>query len=536
MTSKKQQAKNNEFQSNNKMIENFNILQKKYDNIQKLLLTSNKIIWETDTKFNLISVSEKQLETLGYKTEELVGKNIFDLLLPPNKDSIKNEILNKIKQDNSFSDLEITVLSKDKKVNYMLISGVLLFDTDGKAKNYLGILEDITKEKNEYLKLQSQKIKAENDSKSKSIFLAKMSHEIRTPMNGIIGTVGLLKDTTLSNNQLDFLDIINVSGNSLMSIINDILDISKIEAGKIELENEYFNISIMISDIIKMLGYKAAEKRLVFRKKINNDIPRIVKGDIVRLKQVLINLTNNAIKFTKHGNVTIEIEKLQQKDKKLKLKFKVVDTGIGISEKGRKKLFQEFSQTDASISRKYGGSGLGLLISKKFIELMGGKIFVESKEGKGSVFWFVLEMEIGKEKPLGQPIDKKVITKKSKKKLSVLIVEDNIINQKVTMANLRQLGHDVEIAENGQIAVEMFESGEYDLILMDIQMPVMDGYEATQEIRKYEEKNNISDKIKIVAITANAMKEDRSKCISAGMNDYITKPIKQDELQRVLKI
>lgn len=513
------------------MIENINILQNKYNNIQNLLQVSNKIIWETDIEFNFISFSEKQAEISGYKNEELIGKNIFDLLLPENKD----RIINKIKQNNSFSNLEITLLSKDKKVNYMLISGMLLFDTAGKPQSYFGILEDITKRKNDYLKLQSQKRKTENDSKSKFIFLAKMSHEIRTPMNGIIGTVSLLKDTNLSNNQRDFLEIINVSGNSLVSIINDILDISKIEAGKIKLENKYFNITILINDIMKMLGYKAAEKRLIFRKKIDENIPKIVKGDIVRLKQVLTNLANNAIKFTKQGSVTIEVEKLQQKNNRVKLKFKVVDTGIGISEEVRGKLVQEFSQTNTSTSRKYGESGLGLLICKKFIELMGGEIFVESKEGKGSVFGFVLEMETGEKRLPEQPQSKKADAEISNGKLLVLVVEDNVINQKVTMANLRQLGHDVEIAENGKKAVEMFENGEYDLILMDIQMPVMDGYEATQEIRKYEEENNISDKIKIIAVTANALKEDRSKCINAGMNDYITKPIKQAELKRMLK-
>ncbi len=532
MTSRKQQARKTKNQSKKNMIEKIDVLQKKYDDIQNLLRVSNKIIWECDIEFNFTSFFENQVEIPGYKNDELIGKNIFDILFPESKDIILKEI----KQNNFFSNLEIMFLPKDKKVNYMLISGTLLFDAAGKPQSYFGIMENITKRENNYIKLQSQKIKAENDSKSKSLFLAKMSHEIRTPMNGIIGTVSLLKDTDLSNSQRDFLDIISVSGNNLMSIINDILDISKIEAGKIELENESFDLSNMLSEIVKILGYKAVEKRLVFRKMIDKDVPKIVKGDIIRLKQVIINLTNNAIKFTKQGNVTIEVEILQQKNNRVKLKFKVVDTGIGISEEGKKKLFQEFSQTDASISRKYGGSGLGLLISKKFIELMGGDIFVESEEGKGSVFWFVIEMEIGEEKLIEQPKRKKVITEKPKKKMLILVVEDNIINQKVTMANLNKFGHDIEIAENGKMAVEMFESGKYDLILMDIQMPVMDGYEATKNIRKIEKNNNISNKIKIVAITANAMKEDRSKCLNAGMDDYITKPIKQAELKRILEI
>ena len=536
MVSNNQQAKNSKNQSKNERIEDFSVLQNKYNSIKNLLLLSNKTIWETDSDFKFVFTSENKTSLPGYNSEELNGKSIFDFILHENKNQLKKELQNKIERDNSFSNFEISILSKDDKVNYMLISGITLFEDDGKIKNYFGVLENNTKEKKEHLKLQSQKQKAEKDSKSKSLFLAKMSHEIRNPMNGIIGTVNLLKDTKLSINQRDFLDIIKVSGNSLMSIINDILDISKIEAGKIELENEDFNVNILINDIMKMLGYKAAEKRLIFRKEINENVPEIVKGDIFRLKQVIINLTNNAIKFTKQGYVTIEVEKLQQNNNQVKLKFKVVDTGIGISKEGKRKLFQEFSQTDASISRKYGGSGLGLIISKKFIELMGGEIFVESKEGEGSTFWFVLEMEIGTKIISEQSNLKKVPTEIMKKKLSILMVEDNIINQKVTMANLFQFGHDVEIAENGKKAVEMFISGEYDIILMDIQMPVMDGYEATKEIRKYEEKNNISDKIKIVAITANAMKEDRSKCLKAGMNEYITKPIKQAELKRVLKI
>jgi CheY-like chemotaxis protein len=245
---------------------------------------------------------------------------------------------------------------------------------------------------------------------------------------------------------------------------------------------------------------------------------------------------NNAIKFTKKGSVTLEIEKTKQINHKINLLFRIIDTGTGISEEGQKRLFQEFSQTDISITRKYGGTGLGLIISKKLSKLMGGEIGVESKIGKGSTFWFTVVLETGSE--IKKESEKKSMKEeqKIKKRLSILVAEDNVINQKVAMINLKQLGHDVEIAVNGKMAVDMYSKNKYDLILMDIQMPVLDGIEATKEIRKIEKENNVSDKIKIVAITANAMKEDKNKCLSAGMDDYITKPFKSEDMERALII
>ncbi len=380
---------------------------------------------------------------------------------------------------------------------------------------------------------QRAKENAEAATRSKSIFLANMSHEIRTPMNGIIGMIDILKHTDLKFKQQEHLNIINTSANNLMTIINDILDFSKIEAGQIEMENINFDIRFQIEEIIKLLTLKTKEKKLNLFTKIDKNIPKILNGDTVRLKQIIINLTNNAIKFTEKGSINIDVLLREENNKKVKLLFVVTDTGIGISKDGLKKLFRSFSQTDASTTRKYGGTGLGLTISKKLAELMGGEIGVESEIEKGSKFWFTTVFNIGKKE---KKIFKKTkIINISGKKLNILLAEDNPINQRVAIFNLKRLGHITDIAENGKIAIEKFQKKSYDLILMDIQMPELDGMEATKKIREIEKKSKIKkNPISIVAMTANALKGDKENFLSKGMDNYISKPFKPKELADLL--
>jgi signal transduction histidine kinase/ActR/RegA family two-component response regulator len=412
----------------------------------------------------------------------------------------------------------------------------------GKAKVFLDLYLQKRELERMNAELKIARDKAEAATHTKSLFLASMSHEIRTPLNGIIGMANILKDTQLSKEQQEFLEIINISGNNLLGIINDILDFSKIESGQVELENISFDLYKEVDEIIKLLTLKANEKRLELRVEIAQPVPRYVFGDSLRLKQILINLLNNAIKFTPTGSVTLKIAKLHQnpKDKgdnkkRVKLIFRVIDTGIGISEEGKKRLFRAFSQTESSISRKYGGTGLGLAISKNLSKMMNGEIGVESEEGKGSKFWFTAEFEIS-EAATSDIREFGTFEHPEKFALKILLVEDNLINQKVALFNLNKLGHHVDVAENGKIGLEMFISNHYDLILMDVLMPVMNGIEATHKIREYEKMKGVEKPIQIIAMTANALKGEREKMIAEGMNDYISKPFKPEDLMKMLRI
>lgn len=372
-------------------------------------------------------------------------------------------------------------------------------------------------------------------AEARSLFLANMSHEIRTPMNGIIGMVDILKKTKLAEDQRDYLAIIESSGDSLLSIINDLLDYSKLEAGKLELENIPFMLSHELNNVFRMLDVLARKKDITLSLEIDEMTPDFLTGDPVRLKQIIINLVNNAIKFTHVGGVTIKVDPQRLKGKKsIILQFEITDTGIGISEDGKKALFQSFSQADKSTTRKFGGTGLGLVICKNLVEMMGGEIGVESVLGKGSTFWFTAVFDIIAEDVYQLAVQDETTDHLKKtefnKRLKILLAEDNKINQKVASAILSKMGHVVDIANNGKEAVDLYRGSNYDIIFMDIQMPEMDGMEATLKIREFEEAENKVKKIPIIALTANAMEKDREKYLGAGMDDYISKPFKSEEL------
>ena len=378
--------------------------------------------------------------------------------------------------------------------------------------------------------LEEEKKKALEASKYKSLFLANMSHEIRTPLNGVIGMTEILKETNLTEEQKKYLDIINISGNNLLSIINDILDYSKIEANQLELEYITLDIFKEIDDVIKLLNLKAKSKGLKLSREITSDVPQFFIGDPLRIKQILINFCNNAIKFTSKGFVHIDVSLVEKHKKTIVLKFEVKDTGIGITKENQQKLFKEFSQVDASTTRKFGGTGLGLSISQKLAKMMDGDVGIESEFGKGSTFWFTAKFELSDKK--NDSTSKKEIHI-SLKKQKILLVEDNKINQKVAAYTLTKYGNTVDVANDGLEAVALFEKNKYDIIFMDIQMPNMNGYEATQEIRKIELEKKLP-KTKIIAMTANALKGEKEKCISIGMDDYLSKPFKQEALLQIL--
>lgn len=478
----------------------------------------------------LIFVNDVLCNLLGYNSQsELLSLKAKDILSAQNLQQVIKNHDDRIAGKEVPPEYEIKMNTKSGHVIDVSMR-VKLIQYKGEPA-IIGTLKDISKSKNYEKKLILAKEKAEKATLSKTMFLAGMSHEIRNQMNSIIGITDVLSETRLEKEQKDYVKIIKDSGDTLLDIINEILDLSKIEAGQVTLDDQKFSLSSILQQVTSLYELQARDRKLYLNTKIDKDLPEFLCGDVTRLLQILANLVGNALKFTDEGGITIHVACEEILKQQVLLKFKVIDSGIGISKDSQEKLFKPFSQTHAAVERKVGGTGLGLVICKHLARLMEGEIGVESSPESGSTFWFTAKLNIPEsreESPdgfnnlTGIPLTKRI-----------LMVEDNLLNQHLTTTILEKGGYKTDIASNGKEGVDMFQQKQYAIVLMDIQMPVMDGIEATQLIREYEAKHS---KIKstIVAITAHSKERDRQRLEQAGIDHYLRKPFKPEDLLNII--
>lgn len=499
-----------------------------HDNIQKAINVINDAIYKTDSEGNLVFVNLAWEKISGYSAEETIGKPKANFVHPDDHNKVIHSI-NKLLFDKQNTDKgEFRIVTKDKGIKVVEYHRYLLFNEDNHYIGSSGILTDVTERK----KFEADLIKAKEDAeialKAKSEFLAIMSHEIRTPMNGVIGMTGLLLDTKLTPEQTEFVETIRMSGDTLLTIINDILDFSKIESGKMKLDEHPFELRECIEDSFDLLANKAVQKKLDLLHLIDESVPTFIIGDVTRLRQILVNLVSNAVKFTDKGEVFINVEKTNSfDDGSIELKFTVKDTGMGIPKDKLDVIFQAFSQADNSITRKFGGTGLGLSICSKLIKLMGGNITVESEIGKGSKFVFTIKVTSSSITPARVYLKSKLSVLNNKR---VLIVDDNKTNRQILTLQSQSWGLIPKAVESGKEALDLLKNGEsFDFGIIDMQMPEMDGLTLGKEIRKiYSEK-----KFPLIMLTSLGQPEDTDD-MKGIFCHFVNKPVKQSFLLNII--
>ena len=474
----------------------------------------------------------------GYPQADVIGKSLLGLLT---NDGIRSEVA--ANREALWKGKVIHTVSRRARRDGTLVDVEAFSVPLGPTGHRTGAVmqyQDITERKRAEEALHRAKDVAESASRAKSEFLANMSHEIRTPMNGIIGMTELTLDTQLTPEQREYLGLVRVSADSLLKLINDILDFSKIEAGRIDLDNVEFPFQQSLDETLKSLVLRASQKDVELTWRVAPGIPKYLKGDVGRLRQIMVNLVGNAVKFTKRGEIEVRVEVESENDTGVMLHFQVRDSGIGIPKEKQRMIFDAFTQVDSSTTRNYGGTGLGLAITSRLVQLMGGKIWVESEPDRGSVFHFTSRFEsIGVRQQTGDSGGQEAVRglpsaaatpspPQAARGMNILLAEDNAVNRRLAMALLQKRGYRIAATENGQEALDALERENFDLVLMDVQMPVLDGFDAIRAIRAKEQSSG--SHLPIIALTAHAMKGDRERCLAAGADEYVTKPIRTPEL------
>lgn len=511
-----------------------------YADIGIIILSS---VFGDDAMIQAFFIPAMGLSILLFENEQITLRNVGILLSILSYFVLDYIIFERISiTESGFSLVRWSVLTGSFVTTWLIFNTFSQFKED--AENQTLELLQKEQELNQELSLKQEKLEnyveqlevateeLAKSTKAKSEFLATMSHEIRTPMNAILGMTHLLKQDSPRKDQLEPINILDFSGKTLLSLIDDVLDFSKIEAGRIEFESIEFELGKLVSVILESFRATAKNKGITIKSSIGEEVPNMLIGDPARLTQILNNLFSNALKFTEEGKVELDISVVEDLGDSIRIQISLSDTGIGIEPERVETIFDSFTQASQNTKRLFGGTGLGLTISKQLTELQGGTISVESEEGKGSTFYVELTFEKGDSKAEAKNVLAEENSGKSLSGLKVLLAEDNLVNQKVMLRFLERWNVDMKVVDNGLEAVEAIRESNFDVVLMDLQMPKMDGYEASEQIRKLEDP--YKRKTPIIALTAAALKEVREKVYASGMNDFVTKPFNPADLEQKL--
>lgn len=512
-------------------------LKENIDRLNTIVESTNALIFSVDKGLRYTSFNSRFKKTIQklYNIEPEIGlQAVYDFYLDKDRKAIYDEFKKALEGEHTVITEEFGDPSGVS--SYYEFSFNPIIDDEGNVSGVAVYGQDCTKRNKEQIEILESKLEAERTAKAKSEFLSNMSHEIRTPMNAIIGLSELLLKENLTEKQLENMKSIKFSADNLLVIINDILDFSKIESGKVEFESLNFDIFSKVHEIRKTFIFKAEEKGLGLKFEIDEKIPQFLVGDPYRLNQILLNLLSNAVKFTKEGTVSLLVNLISEEEDNIHVEFKVVDTGIGIPKDKLASVFESYTQAYTDITRRFGGTGLGLAITRQLVTMQNGEISLDSEPGVGTTFTVKLKFKKGEIEGVGTPEDMiaELLEKRDFGGMSVLLVEDNVMNQFVACQVLELWNIKVECADNGLEAVKLLEKKDYAIVLMDLQMPAMNGYEATAFIRDKTNKLRNPD-IPIIALTADAFPETRKKVLDEGMNDFVTKPLEQNDLYAKIK-